>query len=188
MSRKAGMSWKSVLSVCTALAIGIAVSSASFAESKARIDQHVSHVLTRFYAYSPHHRALSDRAAGMLVFPRVTKGGAGIAGEYGEGVLQVKGQTVDYYSVGGGSIGLTLGLASHSEIIMFMTPQALDKFTHSKGWTIGADAAVAVLSKGAVDQYDSETAKKPILGFVFNEQGLLGDLSLEGSKITKLDK
>jgi lipid-binding SYLF domain-containing protein len=83
---------------------------------------------------------------------------------------------------------LTLGIAKHSEIIMFMTPEALDKFTQSKGWTIGADAAIAVVSKGAGGQYDSETLKKPILGFVFNEKGLLGDLSLEGSKITKLDK
>jgi lipid-binding SYLF domain-containing protein len=168
--------------------MGLAVSTASFAESKAKIDEHVSHILQKFYAYSPKHQELEKRAAGVLVFPRVTKGGVGIAGEYGEGVLQVKGKTVDYYSVGGGSIGLTLGIAKHSEIVMFMTPEALDKFTQSKGWTIGADAAVAVASKGAGKDYDSETLKKPILGFVFNEKGLLGDLSLEGSKITKLDK
>jgi len=29
---------------------------------------------------------------GMLVFGRVTKGGAGVAGEYGEGVLRVDGR------------------------------------------------------------------------------------------------
>jgi len=30
--------------------------------------------------------------------------------------------------------------------------------------------------------------QRPILGFVFGEKGLLGDVSLEGAKITKLDK
>lgn len=188
MNPKITMSGKRALVACCVLLMGLAGSTAAFAESKAKIDEHASHILQKFYAYSPKHQELANKAAGMLIFPRVTKGGVGIAGEYGEGVLQVKGKSVDYYSVGGGSIGLTLGIAKHSEIIMFMTPEALDKFTQSKGWTIGADAAIAVVSKGAGGQYDSETLKKPILGFVFNEKGLLGDLSLEGSKITKLDK
>jgi lipid-binding SYLF domain-containing protein len=188
MNPKIAMNWKQALLACGALLIGVAVATASFAESKDKIDEHVSHALKRFYALSPKHQELANKAAGMLIFPRITKGGVGIAGEYGEGVLQVNGKTVDYYSVGGGSVGLTLGIAEHSEIIMFMTQDALDKFTQSKGWTIGADAAVTVVSKGAGGQYDSETLKKPILAFAFHGKGLIGDLSLEGSKITKLSK
>jgi hypothetical protein len=42
------------------------------------------------------------------------------------------------------------------------------------------------VSKGAGGQYDSTTMGKPILGFVFSEKGLIGDLSLEGTKITKI--
>lgn len=179
---------KRTWAVCSLLLLGMAVSTASFAESKAQIDQQVTRSLKKFYGYSPKHRELANRAAGMLVFPRVTKAGAGIAGEYGEGALRVKGKTVGYYSVGGASIGLTLGVAEHSEIIMFMTPKALEQFTGSKGWTVGTDAAVAVVSKGASGQYDAETLKKPILGFVFGERGLMGDLSFEGSKITKIGK
>ena len=124
----------------------------------------------------------------MLVFPRVTKGGVGIGGEFGEGVLQVNGKTVGYYSVGAATVGLTLGLANHSEIIMFMTQESLDKFISQAGWSIGADAGITVVSGGANGSYDTETAKKPILGFVFAEKGLIGDLSLEGSKISKIKK
>jgi lipid-binding SYLF domain-containing protein len=116
----------------------------------------------------------------------VTKGGIGVAGEFGEGVLRVKGASVDYYSVGSASVGLTLGFAKHSEIIMFMTQDALDHFTATEGWSIGADTAVALVSQGAGGQYDSATVGKPILGFVFGEKGLLGDLSFEGTKITKI--
>ncbi len=98
----------------------------------------------------------------------------------------MNGKTVGYYSVGAASVGLTLGLANHSEIIMFMTQDSLDKFKARAGWSIGADAGITVVSGGANGSYDTETAKKPILGFVFAEKGLIGDLSLEGSKISKI--
>jgi lipid-binding SYLF domain-containing protein len=116
----------------------------------------------------------------------VTKGGVGVAGEYGQGVLRVGHATVDYYSIGSASVGLTLGLAKHSEIIMFMTQDSLDRFTASQGWSIGADTAVALVKQGAGGQYDSDTVGKPILACVFGEKGLLGDVSLEGSKISKI--
>lgn len=163
-------------------------STAAVADSKAEIDVSVKESLKQFYLLNPTHEELAKKAAGMLVFPRVTKGGVGIAGEYGEGVLQVKGETVTYYKISSASIGLTLGVAKHSEVIMFMTQDALDKFTASKGWSIGADTGVALVSKGAGSDYDSQTLKKAILGFVYGEKGLIADISLEGSKIDKLDK
>jgi lipid-binding SYLF domain-containing protein len=160
----------------------------SFAASKAQIDERVSHALTQFQSLNVNNGTLQNKAAGVLVFPRIIKGGAGIAGEHGEGVLQVKGQTVGYYSVSSGSVGLTLGLARHKEVILFMTQDALDKFTNSKGWSAGADTSIAVVSKGAGGDYDTTTLQKPILGFVFGEKGLIGDASLEGSKINKIDR
>jgi lipid-binding SYLF domain-containing protein len=166
--------------------LGLVVSAGSFAHSKAELDTRAAHSLKHFYSLNPANRKLADRAAGVLIFSRVTKGGAGIAGEFGEGLLRVKGENVNYYSVGSASIGLTLGVGRHSEIIMFMTQESLDKFTASDGWSIGADTAVALVSEGAGGQYDSAVTGKPILGFVFGEKGLLGDISLEGSKITKI--
>jgi lipid-binding SYLF domain-containing protein len=69
---------------------------------------------------------------------------------------------------------------------MFMTKDSLDTFQHSGGWSVGADTAVAVVSDGASGQYDSAILDKPILGFLFAEKGLIGDASLEGSKITQI--
>jgi lipid-binding SYLF domain-containing protein len=166
--------------------LGLIASAGSFAHSKATLDTSATRALQHFYALNPANRELAHKALGMLIFSRVTKGGAGVAGEFGEGVLRVKGATVDYYSVGSASIGLTLGVARHSEIILFMTQESLDKFTQSEGWSVGADTAVALVSQGAGGQYDSAVTGKPILGFVFGEKGLIGDLSFEGSKITKI--
>ena len=166
--------------------LGLVASAGSFAHSKAELDASAAKTLKHFYALNPANQKLVDKAAGVLVFSRVTKGGAGVAGQFGEGVLRIKGETVNYYSVGSASVGLTLGVAWHSEIILFMTREALDRFTTSDGWSVGADTAVVVVSEGAGGQYDSAVVGKPILGFIFGEKGLLADVSLEGSKITKI--
>ena len=158
----------------------------SFAAARGDIDKDVTSTLSEFNALNEANAGLVKKAAGMLVFPHITKGGIGVAGEFGEGVLQVKGKTVGYYSVGGGSVGLTLGLAKRSEVIMFMTQDALDKFMKSDGWSIGADAGVTVVSTKLGADYDSMVQKSPILAFAFAGKGLIGDLSVEGSKITKI--
>jgi lipid-binding SYLF domain-containing protein len=180
------MKWKNPLVVTGLMMLSLFAGATAFAGSKPEIDASVSQALTQFYALHPKNKELADTATGMLVFPRITKGGVGIAGEYGEGVLHVKGKTVGYYSIGSASIGLTLGVARRSEIIMFMTQESLDKFENSGGWKIGVDAGIAVVSLGAGGQYDTKTLQQPILGFVFGEKGLIGDLSLEGSKISKM--
>jgi lipid-binding SYLF domain-containing protein len=182
------MKSRNLFAAASLAAVTMLLSSVSFGASKAEIDQGVHATLQQFYQLNPMHKDLVTRAKGALVFPKVTKGGVGVGGQFGEGALLINGKTVDYYSVASASVGLTLGLAKHKEIILFMTQEALDKFVNSHGWTIGADTGVAVLSKGAGGAYDTQTLQRPILAFVFGEKGLIGDISLEGTKVTKLDK
>jgi lipid-binding SYLF domain-containing protein len=171
-------------------AIGVAalaVSMLASAATTSEINTNVKAALTRFYAQSPNHRELAGKASAMLVFPRITKAGVGVGGSYGEGALRVSGNTVGYYKVTGASLGATLGAARRSEVILFMTDAAREKFMNSDGWTIGADTGVAVV-KGVGGDYDSETLQRPVLAFVFGEKGLIADVSLEGSKVTKLNE
>ena len=163
------------------------VSASCLAQSRLAIDSGVQQALLQFERLNPRHADLESRAAAILIFPQVTKGGVALAAEYGAGALQVHGATVGYYSLASASVGLTAGIATRSEIIMFMTEEALDKFMKSLGWSIGAETGIAVISKGAAVDYDSNTLKKPILGFVFAEKGLMADLSLEGSKIKRIE-
>src|SRR5260221_6074462 len=102
------------------------------AQTKSVLDAWVQDTVQQFNLIDTRHQDLEDRAAGMLVFPQVTKGGIGLASEYGEGALQVHGVTADYYSIASASVGLTAGMATHSEIILFMTSDSLDKFTKSR--------------------------------------------------------
>ena len=180
------MQIKSLMAAASLAFLGLFGSAVAFAHTKAEINRSADRALKQFYTLNPTNQELVGKAAGVLIFGHVTKGGVGVGGEYGEGVLRVHGQTVDYYSVASASIGLTLGLAKHREIILFMTQGALDHFTKSEGWSAGGDSAIAVVSQGAGGQYDATTMGKPILGFVFGEKGLIGDLSLEGTKVTKI--
>ena len=169
--------------IVSAVAAGVA-----FADTKPELDVSVHETLKAFDALNPHNHHLLKHAAGTLVFPRVTKGGVGVAGEYGEGALRVDGKTVGYYSIASASIGLTLGAAKRSEVIVFTTPESLTNFTASKGWSVGADTGVAMISKGGGGNYDTETLRKPVMGFAFAEKGLIADLSFEGSKIDKIER
>lgn len=180
------MKLKAMMAVTGLTLLALIESPASLAGSKAEISASADRAIARFYALNPQHKELAGKAAGILIFGRVIKGGAGVAGEHGEGVLRVNGGTVDYYSVTSASVGLTLGVAHHSEVILFMTPDSLEKFRKSKDWSAGADASFALVKQGSGGQYDTATLGKPVLGFIFHEKGLLGDLSFEGSKITRI--
>jgi lipid-binding SYLF domain-containing protein len=179
---------KSVIAMAGLLALTLGSMSVARAESKEEINVAVSDTLQKFTAANPAHGELLSKAAGVLVFPRITKAGAGIGGEHGDGALLKGGVTHQYYSLSSASVGLTLGAGQRSEVLLFMTKEALLKFESSDGYNVGVDSQIAVVSKGAGGDYDSETLKRPILGFVFDEKGLIGDISLKGSKIKRIKR
>lgn len=179
--RNHSLTWRAAVA-----AVAVTFSAVALAVDTARINTGVEDAPNRFYSLRDNHRELAHKAAAVLVFPRITKAGVALEGEFGEGALQVHGKTVGYYKVTGASVGATPGVAHRSEVILFMTDEAREKFMNSRDWSIGADAGVAVMKKGAGGEYDSATLSKPVLAFVFGEQGLIADVSLEGAKISKL--
>ena len=158
------------------------------AASREELDARVREAVDTLYKTSSAAKELAGKSRGMLVFPRIIKGGVGIGGEYGEGSLLIGGRTVDYYNIASASIGFQLGVQQESIAILFMTQEALKKFRDSDGWKAGVDGSVAIATLGVGGELDTETIKKPIVGFVFSNKGLMYNLTLEGSKITRLKK
>ena len=158
----------------------------AYAASKQEIDVYVDEALAEFKNYTPAGTKLAAKSRGMLVFPKVYKAGIGIGGEYGEGALRIGGQNVAYYSTAAASIGFQLGAQRKAQVILFMTDDALNKFRNSEGWEAGVDGSVAIASLGAGDSIDTNTAQQPIIGFIFSNEGLMFNLTLEGSKFTKI--
>jgi len=158
------------------------------AASKTEINAKVKATMTTFYSQVKSGKELANKAVAILVFPEVFKAGIGIGGEYGEGAMLEGGKTSGYYSTAAASIGFQLGAQVKSQVIMFMTKQALRDFKNSEGWKAGVDGSVALITVGAGGDIDSNTVKDPIIGFIFSNKGLMYNLTFEGAKITKLDK
>lgn len=151
-----------------------------------QIDAKVDAAMERFLGEVKGAKEFLQSAKGVCVFAGVIKAGLGIGGEYGEGALRIEGKTVDYYSIASGSIGLQFGAQKKDVIIVFMTETSLDKFRESSGWKAGVDGSVALIDIGAGKSIDTANVKDPIVGFVVGRKGLMYNLTLEGSKISKL--
>ncbi|MDF2181123.1 YSC84-related protein [Neptuniibacter sp. CAU 1671] len=155
------------------------------AASTVEIDAKTTEALNKFYSHSSAGKSLVQQAKGVLIFPEVYKAGIGIGGEYGEGKLIIGGKTDGYYTIFSASIGLQLGAQIKSQMILFMTDAALQQFKNSQGWEAGVDGSVALVTLGVGGTIDTSTIQDPIIGFIFSNKGLMYNLSLEGSKITR---
>jgi len=160
----------------------------SSAASKVELDAEVKAAMTTFYSQVKSGKEMARKSVAILVFPEVFKAGIGIGGEYGEGAMLEGNKTTGYYSTAAASIGFQLGAQVKSQVIMFMTRQALKDFKNSEGWKAGVDGSVALVTVGAGGEIDSNTVKDPIIGFIFSNKGLMYNLTFEGAKITKIDK
>jgi len=161
-------------------------SSAPTPDKAKAIDESVNAALGRFNAKLKGADNLVQSAKGALVFPEVIQGGAIAGGEYGEGVLRVGGRTVDYYSITAASFGLRLGDQKKDIIILFMDQNALNKFESRRDWTVGVDGTITLVTLGVGATANSIKSNQPVLGFVVGQTGLMGGISLQGSKFIKL--
>ena len=178
-----------ILSAATlAFILTCTIAGVAQADSSQEIDINVNAALKKFKKEVDGGEEFLKVAKGLLVFPKVYKAGFGIGGEYGEGALRIGGKTVDYYNTAAASIGFQLGAQKKTVMLVFLQTEALDKFRKSDGWEIGVDGSVALIELGAAGKIDTETIKDPVVGFVFGNKGLMYNLTLEGSKITKLKK
>jgi lipid-binding SYLF domain-containing protein len=158
------------------------------AASGPEIEAQVRATLDEFFSKVGFSRALANRAVAILVFPTVLKAGFGVGGEYGEGELQIRGRPAGYYNIVSGSIGFQLGAQARSVIIMFMTEQALAQFQATDGWKVGIDGSITIIAIGAGGAIDTNSITSPIVGFIFDQKGLMYNLTLEGSKISRIDR
>jgi len=95
--------------------------------------------------------ALMQQGYGYAVFPNVDKGGLGVGGAYGRGVVYERGQPIGYSGLTQGTVGVQAGGQSFSELLVFETKAALDRFQAGQ-FGLTADASAVVLTSGAATQ------------------------------------
>jgi lipid-binding SYLF domain-containing protein len=177
------------LSIALVALIGLAIMAPQGEAASGReIDAGVRETLDRFFYKVGGARELAHKSVGLLVFPSIVKAGFGYGGEYGEGALLIGGRNAGYYNSVSASVGFQLGIQERSVIIAFMTPEALRQFRTTAGWKIGADASVAIITVGAGGSIDTNKITSPVVGFILDPKGLMYNLTLEGSKISRISR
>ena len=184
-----GPTWMSRTLVFIAVLVMVVVTTkGSEAATRMEIDASVARTLQSFERQIGGARDLANKAAGILVFPSVVKAGIGFGGEYGEGLLIIRGRPGGYYNLLSGSFGFQLGVQVRSVIIMFMTQSALASFENTYGWKAGVDGSIAIVTLGAGGSIDTGSLTSPVLGFILDPAGLMYNLTLEGSKISRITR
>jgi len=146
-------------------------------------------VAVKVMGENPDNRSLNvliDNATGVLIYPRIIRGGVLVGGEGGRGVLVSRDADGNwtspaFYAMGGGSLGLQIGMQRASVILVFMNDRVLNSAIRT-GVTFGADVSVAAGSASADFSASTQTAFKDIYYFS-NVEGLFAGISLDGQII-----
>lgn len=147
-----------------------------------------SAALDKLYAKESVAKMLSGKAAAILVFPNIVKAGFIIGGHYGEGALLKDGNLVAHYNSVAASYGLQAGVQSFGYVLFLMNDKTLQYLDSSDGWEIGVGPSIVIVDAGKAKSMTTLTLKDDVYAFIFNQQGLMAGLGLQGSKITKLNK
>lgn len=142
--------------------------------------------LDKLEATEPHSRFFARHAKAILVFPSVLKAGFVFGGETGNGVLLEGGKPAGYYNLTGGSWGLQIGGQDFSYVLFFMTDGSLAYLRRSEGFSAGTGPSIVVINKGAAAEANTTTLSHDVYAFPFNGKGLMADLTLQGTKITRI--
>jgi lipid-binding SYLF domain-containing protein len=144
--------------------------------------------LQALYKTNPFSETIAHKAKAVLVFPNIVKAGLVFGGSYGEGVLMKGTNVEDYYNSVSGSWGLQAGAQSYGYAVFLMTDKALDYLAKSKGWEVGVGPTVVMVDEGVAKNLSSSTLKDDAYAFIFDQQGLMAGISIEGTKISKIKR
>ena len=104
----------------------------------------------------------------------------------GDGVLYEHGRPVAYFNISGGSYGLQAGAETYSYALFFMKKKAIEYVHKTSGWAIGSGPSVVVANKGITEAGDTTTLTQDVYAVPFGSKGLMGSLSMQGTKITPI--
>ena len=152
------------------------------------LDRDSRQALQTLYKTEPVAKTLSRTAKAVLVFPNIVKAGLVFGGSYGEGELIEGSRVVDYYNSVTGSWGLQAGAQSYGYAVFLMTDKAIQYVKDTKGWEIGVGPTVVVVDEGVAKNLSTSSLKDDAYAFIFSQQGLMAGVSIEGTKISKINR
>jgi len=164
------------------------------AGNRTALDNDVHAAITLLKRTTPAARVLAKRARGALVFPNIVKAGFLVGVQYGNGALvrAKKGggyYIADYYNISSASYGFQAGAQSFGYVVVLMTDAAVEHVETSQGWELGVGPSIVIVDEGMAKTTTSESLlNSDVYAFTFGQEGLMGGMGLQGSKITRLNR
>ncbi|MNC87042.1 hypothetical protein D3C83_27370 [compost metagenome] len=121
------------------------------------------------------------------MFPKITKAGLVIGGQYGEGALLKGGNAVAYYSTSGASYGLQAGVQTYGYALFLMNAKAVSSLDAAQGFEVGVGPSVVLMDEGMAKTTTTTTMKDDIYAFVFGQKGLMAGMGVQGNKVTRIN-
>ena len=159
----------------------------SHASNRAELERDSRLALNSLLANVPQARVLSEKAVAILVFPKVTKAGLVVGGQYGEGVLWQNDKAIGFYNTAGASFGFQAGAQQYGYALFFMKESALNALTRAEGFEVGVGPSVVVMDQGMSYQKSTTTLQDDIYAFIFGQKGLMAGVGIQGNKLTKIN-
>lgn len=181
------------LALAMAAATALPVSVATFdralaAATPEELNRDSVHALRMLERGNPAASAIARQARAVLVFPSIVKAGFVFGGAYGEGEL-LEGSRVDgYYNSVTGSWGFQAGIQSYGYVVYLMTDRAVSYIHQTRGWEIGVGPTVVIVNQGIARNLSTSTLKDDAYAFIFDQQGLMAGVSIEGTKISRINR
>ena len=160
----------------------------SYAATAEDLNHSATQALQTLYKTNEVAAKIGKIAKVALVFPNIVKAGLIFGGGYGEGVLMEGNKALDYYNSVSGSWGLQAGGESYGYVMFLMNDKATSYLQKSKGWEIGVGPTVVLVNEGVAKNLSSTTLRDDAYAFIFNQQGLMASLSIEGTKISHIKR
>lgn len=165
----------------------LTLTSLNMAEDSARkIDSNTNGALSVFYNEVKGGKQYLEKAKGYVVFSEVKEAGFFVGGRYGEGALRIDGFTKGYYSITSASMGFQAGMQTYSLIIAFTSDKALNKFLNDDDWETDMDFNMAMADWNNDEELDDIDFGSNMVGFVFDSTGMMGNLTMEGTRFEKI--
>jgi lipid-binding SYLF domain-containing protein len=175
-----------MLTIMSAVLLG--TSQSANAATAADLDASSNQVLEGLYKTNPVAASIGQKAKAILIFPNIVKAGLIFGGAYGEGELK-QGDTVDgYYNTVSASWGLQAGAQSYGYVVFLMNDKAVKYIHRTHGWEIGVGPTVVVVDAGVAKNLSTSTLKDDAYAFIFDQQGLMASVSIEGTKISRIKR
>jgi len=179
---------KSIHAALMAVVLLATGTSSALAASAEDLDRDSAQAMRTLTSTNTAAAAIARNARAVLIFPNIVKAGIVFGGAYGEGTMMKGGRVTDYYNSVTGSWGLQAGAQSYGYIVFLMNDKAVNYIDKSSGWEIGVGPTVVVVDKGMAANMSTSTMKDDAYAFIFNQQGLMAGVSIEGTKISRIKR